>query len=663
MTEDPSVGTTEVPAMTDDDKAKQTQNRFTAAKKFRSLFDHRWVKDRELARGKLSNIKLPNYQCDVNINDLQWVIQRSLAITTDGKPAIEIGAREPGDDPMAETMKLLTQNVLDKNVFNAPEQSVTVETDRLTLGTGIWKCIWDEKFGPQGEVRLDAVNPIMVYPAPGAVDFDESCRYVIHVLPMTREEIERRWPDKKEIFKQLETMTVPHTTPEEKVLYDSYPYTVSHADGSTSDLSNETWNLREGKPLEGDDIFRVLEDWYLDKDGKGRVRYVLGPNMIEDKENPYNAYGWDALNNPRHQYPFVKIVDTLVAHEFWGMGEPEQLESIIRAKTNVIRKIVDWINLTVSPQMTVDKASGIDINLITNSPMMVYPVRPGTADRAIVWRQVPPIPPSAFSVVELLDASIQIISGVADVTQGRSGRVVAGKAIAALQEAAQTLLRLKIRYGEAATTRLGQLVVARIQQFYTERRVIRTTMENGGSGTLVLNAPVGESTADQVAGMQEHDPTAVLDPTTGRFDLRIGAGSMQPVSKVAMADLAIQISGQIGPDGEPIYMTPRDLLKQLGFPNADKLQDNVDQRRGIVEQMQQQMQQSQEQIEQLKQELDGQTSETTKAIQTAEAEINRLKNSNESMQAKLERNEVLHRYELALERDKQKTIGSEKSAE
>ena len=76
-------------------------------------------------------------------------------------------------------------------------------------------------------------------------------------------------------------------------------------------------------------------------------------------------------------------------------------------------------------------------------------------------------------MIEVLKADIEVVSGIHDVTRGETPTgIQSAAAIQALQEAAQTRVRLKVTLHENALGLLGTEWIERIKQFWKFNRLI-----------------------------------------------------------------------------------------------------------------------------------------------------------------------------------------------
>ena len=138
----------------------------------------------------------------------------------------------------------------------------------------------------------------------------------------------------------------------------------------------------------------------------------------------------------------------------------------------------------------------------------------------------------------------------------------AAAAIEALTEAANTRMRLKVRYLEASLRQTGRLVVSLIQQFYNTQRVIRIA---GKDGEELLDAVLDFVSVNQPGGQGGEEVSLEnIIPKDSEFDIRIGAGSTLPVSRQSRFQQALQLY-QVG------AIDQVELLKHSGWPRFEEV--------------------------------------------------------------------------------------------
>jgi hypothetical protein len=182
------------------------------------------------------------------------------------------------------------------------------------------------------------------------------------------------------------------------------------------------------------------------------------------------------------------------------------------------------------------------------------------------------INPVFLQMVDRMKTWFDQISGANDVTRGVApASITAASAIEALQEAAQTRTRQKLRLIDCWLKEVGQQYVARVFQFYTTARIFRITQKNGLEKYFKFSV---QKTPDQQkivrvtpyqndAGMwAEGAPKDYI--MRGELDVRATTGSGLPFQKSQKEQRYIQLF-QLG------AIDREELLKGLDIPNAEEI--------------------------------------------------------------------------------------------
>lgn len=170
--------------------------------------------------------------------------------------------------------------------------------------------------------------------------------------------------------------------------------------------------------------------------------------------------------------PFVHIINNVVPHEFYGLGEVEPLERLqheLNAKRN---QRLDAVNLILNPIFKLIRGKGVNIDDVQN-------MQPGSIVRmnepdGLQPLLVPDVKTSAYNEEEMVKRDMQDVSGMYDYARGATpARRETATAITSLQEMAnmrfQKRLRLIIEMG---IIRLTEMLVALNQQYMTTTKVI-----------------------------------------------------------------------------------------------------------------------------------------------------------------------------------------------
>ena len=137
---------------------------------------------------------------------------------------------------------------------------------------------------------------------------------------------------------------------------------------------------------------------------------------------------------------------------------------------------------------------------------------------------------------------MESITGVNDVTQGRSAKDLSGRAIVALQEASQTRIRFKINNEIAKLTKeIGEFMVQMILTFDEEIRSIRERDAEGQFQFTDFN-PMAVYDADgNLEGTPSFDPGTAKRLQDSEFDVDVTTGSRYAQGRVANEERALQL--------------------------------------------------------------------------------------------------------------------------
>ncbi len=144
--------------------------------------------------------------------------------------------------------------------------------------------------------------------------------------------------------------------------------------------------------------------------------------------------------------PFTDIVNYPQPNSLWGIGEPEQLETLNLAADVILSEAVDGAVLAGNPPITAtaDMKAENPHGIKTGPRETIWlPTRASV----VKWLEAKRLPSEMLALPMLLIDMANGVSGVSDVIKGRrEGAVTAASAIARLQAAAQSRIRFKEQY-------------------------------------------------------------------------------------------------------------------------------------------------------------------------------------------------------------------------
>ena len=393
---------------------------------------------------------------------------------------------------------------------------------------------------PTGEMTMTR-TPYVAYSGPTAeaVDIDnffvdpvadsiENARYVIHRVYRDRSHLDEMFS--KGIYKR----------PSEEVWNT---FLVEHASLRRQDMVGLNASAGVDDRSGGDkSLIELLEVW-TDKTvvvvaGSGeRGSYVL----LRVERNPY-AHG---------EKPFVRIVDHLVPHEFWGIGELEPLEGLQDIMNKLWNSRIDNVKLVLNTMFLAVMDYIVDPADLQVRPAGVIRVTEGVPlDQAVKPLELGEVTQSSYNETQEIERMTEKVSGVSQLTAGTDASPALGRTATGLtlvSEQGNTRFAHKVRIAELTGFKhLARQYASMIQQYAPEEQVIRI--------------------AGQVGQMQWQTITA--DSIGGRFDFDVeGESSTQTESMRREQTLSLFQMLAADPYTKPLRMR-EDLIKTFGRKNV-----------------------------------------------------------------------------------------------
>lgn len=436
---------------------------------------------------------------------------------------------------------------------------------KLKTGTRVIGVFWDsKKENGAGDISIREVDVLNLFWEPSVKDIQRSDA-VFCLSRMTLKKLQEEWPDRTAELTGGDGVR---------------PLEYNHDDQRDN----------------GDEV--TVVDWYYKRrspEGKTLLHYCkfVGDTILFASENTDGtggsgemaAKGWYDDGN----YPFVFDALFPIADSLCGFGEVDimrdpqtyidQMDAIILRNARMAGKkrwfmgsngginedeYTDWDNDLVHVEGSLDENSLREIT-VSGLDASVYQVRQNKIDE------------------------LKETSGNRDFSQGgTSGGVSAASAIAALQEAGSKLSRDMIKASYRAYTKMCEMVIERIRQFYDAPRTFRIIGENGEqSFATYSNAGIAPQQVDLGYGMVE-----TRRPV---FDMRVKAQRQDPFSTVSQNQLA-QTLYQAGAFNVQVADQTILMLDMMTFEGKDELKRKIQERGTIFEQMQQQIQALMQQV-------------------------------------------------------------------
>ena len=447
---------------------------------------------------------------------LHNVIVSKHADGVDAYPEPRVLPREPGDRDQARMLSAVLPCVLEQNNFAQTYSDILWQ--KLKTGTGVYKVAWDrDKLSGLGDIEISRVNLLNLYWEPGITDIQNS-RYLFHTELVHQEELEENYPE-------IRGKAIKNAFLSTKFLYDD---TVDTSDKVT-----------------------VIDVYYRKKVGRRRVLHYCkfaGDTLLYATENDF-APASDLLGRPKPPaaeaglydhgfYPYV--FDTLYPIEGSPCGygfvdicrNPQTEIDILKtafvknARVGAVPRYFSRVDGNVNQEQFLD----LEQALVQVS---------GNVDEATLR----PIAHQSLdgNYIALLDRTVDELrqtSGNTETSTGNFGAgVTAASAIAALQEASGKGSRDANATSYRAFSRVVELCIELMRQFYELPRQFRILGELGAEEFVIF-------TNSGLLPQAQMGPAGPVGYRLPVFDLRIEAQRKSPYSRASQNELALQFFRQ-----------------------------------------------------------------------------------------------------------------------
>jgi hypothetical protein len=531
----------------------------------------RWNRNYELKRGKHWKNKKANVPL-ITANLIHKHRMNTINSLTDNNPIFNVAKINDSEDIEQEVYENLQRTA--EHWWNEQEQQDIFESsvnNGEDYGIAIEKVIFDPDIEEGGEVETIVVDPFHfgVYPVNWTNPrYLQKSLAVLHYYPISLNEARRRWPDKAALIK-----------PDEDILKElgddrkDINLSESVKGGLLTTFASTSTNLinflkgNNDKASDGDNRVLLVEAWVRDytmveeqiieqvqdESGviaeritvtsrpkyPGNIRLVCvcnsGQLVLEDRPNPninpqmpeeqaMKCYLWD-------KFPFSAANSIKDTASGWGISDLENLEDLNVEFNKALSQLVLMKDKVSRLKLINPKTSGVPNDALTNYPGILNPVN-AQEGAGIRYLDYPRVPADLQNAIALFKDMFFLVSGSFDLDMAREpGRaVLAYKAIAALLERVNTMMRGKVRSYSRLIRERGRMYLSMVQNFYTEDRWITYRDTQGNDAYKKVN------------GQDFRIP----------FKLTVVTGSTMPVSKIQLREEAIALFTQGAIDQEEL---------------------------------------------------------------------------------------------------------------
>ena len=493
---------------------------------------------------------------------LHNVITSKHADAIEAYPEPNILARESGDKAEATMLSAIIPCVLEQNNFESTYNEVM--WSKMKSGTGVYKVVWDAgKLNGLGDIGVETVNLLNIYWEPGVKDIQKS-RYFFHTELWDKDLLQERYP------KELAGGVKSNAFVSSKFLYDDHV-----------DTENKV---------------TVIECYYHKYvEGKKTLQYVkyVGDTVLYATENMTEPMV-DAMGQPKPplavsglydhgMYPYVfdalyPIEGSPCGYGYVDLGQAAQTEIDMLKTCAVLNARVGAV-----PRYFSSTDSGLNEEELLDLSKTIVHVNNVREDvlRAVDHKG---LDGSYMNLLQWDVNELRETTGNTETSTGStSAGVTAASAIAALQEASGKGSRDSTRASYRAYTKIVELCIELIRQFYDLPRKFRILGQYGAEQyESYSNAGIKPQSQGMAFGVD-------LGMRLPVFDIKVSAQKQNVYTKVTQNELALQLfnMGFCNPQ-----MTDQALmcLDMMDFEGKDAIMQKVAQNGTMFDKLMQYMQ-------------------------------------------------------------------------
>lgn len=421
----------------------------------------------------------------------------------DNLPMANILPREEQDKDTAEKLSAIVPCILEQAGF--AEVYSDVMWQKLKTGTGVYGVFWDKsKLNGLGDIAIKKINLLNVFWEPGVTDIQESENLFL-IESVDREKVKSMYPQVTDEMLSGQSVVTRHFVQDEE-------------------HRNEEDRVS-------------LIDWYYHAydGGKAVLHYakLMGENVLYSSEDDpeYAERGW----YDHGLYPFVFDRMFPVETSPCGFGfvdvckhNQEQIDLLEQA-------LVQNSLMNAVPRYFVRTDGGVNEQEFADWARPIVHVSGSMSADSVASIQAPALNGNVISMVQSKVNEMKETSGNTNSSNGVTSGVTSASGIAALQEASGKTSRDASLSSFRAFTRLVNLVVELIRQFYDAPRQFRILGENGKESFTDFD---NMGMQPQSLGIAWGEDQGYRLPT---FDIKISAEAHSAFTRNATNEMAMNL--------------------------------------------------------------------------------------------------------------------------
>lgn len=468
--------------------------------------------------------------------------QIKLGLLSDMDTGYEIVPVEQSDEIQAYLLDTLSKYWWSK--FHVSHKVKSSVLDALILGTGIMKVYYDYDLD---DINARAIPPEDMWVLPGTTDFTrDECAGCCYRTKMDIAVVQAKWVIEPETRSEVDDGTEFRKSNPDSV-DPSAQGTALHVVGPTESAATTTTTYIPGAHIHDSDRNKMVwvEEWWLDdtdveKYPGGRMIIRVGNRIVEDKNNPYKHCQW----------PFVRFIDELVPHRFWGdttlrhagplQRQIDILESLIIYNTHIQTSSVTYTYQNGIPARKLMAAMGVPGMVFTLQNKMLKPDR----DYAN------PLPSGILSyVAEKIEQLNKVMRVQEVIPPGSRGYPSSGHVVEKLQETQQVEIRETGDYVAEGILRIGEQAIGLMQQYYNRKRTVRILGPEPEALAGLKDPKTGKPVLEtDKRNKKVHYLHVNPDNIKGQFDFLPEESTYKPYSAQARYDMLMDLQERFPDD-------------------------------------------------------------------------------------------------------------------
>lgn len=317
------------------------------------------------------------------------------------------------------------------------------------------KTCWDSTLGRwipelgewEGDVRVDVVSPMEVFPDPTAKSLRD-CAWIVHAKVRKLDYFKMHYPEKGHLVKPEDAWIV-------DLQYESRINNLNKAGPATSGTDTQLKNS-------------AIEMVYYEKPSKqypeGRQITVANGILLEDKELPIG------------EIPFAKFDDVVIGGKYISEAVITHARPLQDQLTRLITKRAEWTNRLLAGKYLAPRGHGISPEGFNDQSgeILEYnanPAAPRGGEPTPL--PVPNIPQYAYVEEEKLEEGLNDIFGLNEISNGQLPQSMPAAGMQILLEQDATRIGVITENHEHAWADVGRHILKYVSRYYQTPRLIK----------------------------------------------------------------------------------------------------------------------------------------------------------------------------------------------